>query len=109
MYRINMRNKDGDLVAYSDFKRIIRDYGCPWWIVHQHHLHSGLAEGCRRHGVEPVIDARVAEIQFDNSPDTKVKVPTEKGKQFEFDLLTGSDGLKSVCVGSCFRTSSQRR
>ena len=91
-----MRSKDGDLVAYSDFERINRDYGYPWWVVHRHHLHSGLAKGCRQHGVKLVIDAGVAEIQFDDVPDTKVRVTTEKGKQFEFDLVIGSDGVKSV-------------
>ncbi|KIV85822.1 hypothetical protein PV11_01478 [Exophiala sideris] len=100
--RINMRDGDGKLVAFSDMTRIVRDYGYPWWVVHRHHLHSGLAESCRRHGVELVIDARVANIQFDDVPDTKLRVTTTKNKQFEFDLLIGSDGLKSVVRNKLF-------
>ncbi|KAK5467497.1 hypothetical protein LTS15_000470 [Exophiala xenobiotica] len=97
--RINMRGKDGQLVAFSDLTRIVRDYGYPWWVVHRHHLHSGLAESCRRHGVQLVIDARVEKIEYDDNADAEtkqVKVTTVKGKQYTFDLLVGSDGLKSV-------------
>lgn len=100
--RINMRDKDGELVAFSDMAKIRSDYGYPWWVVHRHHLHSGLAESCRRHGVELVIDARVADIQYADVADTKVRVTTTKGATFEFDLLVGSDGLKSVVRNKLF-------
>jgi salicylate hydroxylase len=62
-------------------------------VVHRHHLHCGLAEGARRHGVHIITDARVAKIEHDSSP---VRVTTEKGQTYTFDLLIGSDGLKSV-------------
>jgi salicylate hydroxylase len=102
--RINMRDKDGHLVAFSDFKRILRDYGYPWWVVHRHHLHSGLAEGCRRQGVKLVVDARVVQVEHDDVPNSKVHVVTAKGQKFEFDLLVGSDGLKSVVRQTLFPT-----
>jgi salicylate hydroxylase len=94
--RINMRAADGQLIAFSDFKRILRDYGFPWWVVNRHHLLSGLAESCRRHGVKLVLDARVQEIVYTDGHDTKVSVTTERGHRYDFDLLVGSDGVKSV-------------
>ena len=62
-------------------------------MVHRHHLHCGLSEGARRHGVKIVTGARVANIQYETSP---VRVRTEKGEEYTFDLLIGSDGLKSI-------------
>ena len=61
--------------------------------MHRHHLHCGLAEGARRHGVQIFTDSKVAKIEHDESP---VRVTTEKGKVYTFDLLIGSDGLKSI-------------
>ena len=90
---INMRRTDGKIIAYTDFKKVVREYGYPWWVVHRHHLHTGLAEGARRHGCNLVVGARVTKIDDSSSP---VKVTTEKGVTYEFDLLIGSDGLKSV-------------
>ena len=75
------------------------------WVVHRHHLHTGLSESARRHGVKIVIDARVASIDHSNTP---VKVTTEKGAQYEFDLLIGSDGLKSVVRKKLFPTAKPR-
>jgi salicylate hydroxylase len=69
-------------------------------VVHRHHLHQGLSEGARRHGVEIIIDARVTNIDYES--DGPVKVTTYSGKQYEFDLLIGSDGLKSVVRKSLF-------
>ena len=64
-----------------------------WWVVHRYHLHFGLAEAARRHGVSIVTDARVTESMYEQSP---VLVTTEKGKHYEFDLLIGSDGVRST-------------
>lgn len=94
--RINIRAADGSLIAFSDFKHILRDYGFPWWVVNRYHLLEGLAKSCNRHGVEIVLDARVEEIVFSDDVDSKVSVITEKGGKYEFDLLVGSDGVKSV-------------
>ena len=62
-------------------------------MVHRHHLHLGLSEGARRHGVKIFTGSRVKVIEHEKSP---VRVRTEAGKEYEFDLLIGSDGLKSV-------------
>lgn len=68
-------------------------------MVHRHHLHTGLAEGARRHGVKIVIDARVKNISYQMNP---VEVETVKAAKYSFDLLIGSDGLKSVVRTSLF-------
>lgn len=70
-----------------------------WWVVHRHHLHCGLAEGARRHGVKIYTGARVKEIDHSQP---KVRVKTEKGAEYNFDLLIGSDGLKSVVRSTLF-------
>lgn len=62
-------------------------------MVHRHHLHSGLAESARRHGADLIIDARVVSINHSSNP---VRVTTEKGAEYKFDLLIGSDGLRSM-------------
>lgn len=41
----------------------------------------------------------MAKIEYDQSP---VRVTTEKGKEYTFDLLIGSDGLKSVVRSTLF-------
>ena len=61
--------------------------------MHRKHLHTGLAEGARRHGVQIFTNSRVAQIEHHKSP---VQVTTERGDVYTFDLLIGSDGLKSV-------------
>jgi len=58
-----------------------------------------LAEGARRHGVELVTGARVVKIDGGESP---VKLRTETGAEYEFDLLIGSDGLKSIVRKTLF-------
>ena len=73
--------------------------------MHRHHLHYGLAEGARRHGVNIITGARVARIEHDNSP---VRVTTEKGQTYTFDLLIGSDGLKSVVRKTLFPNITPR-
>lgn len=70
------------------------------WVVRRDHLHSGLAESCRRHGVNLVIDARVAKIDYSSSK--QVTATTTKGATYTFDLLIGSDGIKSVVRSTLF-------
>lgn len=93
---INMRNKDGQIVQRTElYPKTVREFGFPWWMVHRHHLHSGLVEGARRHGVEIITGARVETIDHTSTPG-KVQVQTTAGGKYTFDLLIGSDGLKSV-------------
>lgn len=68
-------------------------------MVHRHHLHQGLAEGARRHGVNIVLDARVTSV---SSASSSVTVITYKDSTYTFDLLIGSDGLKSIVRTSLF-------
>ncbi|KAK5115804.1 hypothetical protein LTR85_009398 [Meristemomyces frigidus] len=97
---INMRRQDGTVVRRTELvPHTVREFGFPWWVVHRHHLHQGLAEGARRHGVEILVDSRVERIEYASSP---VRVRTVKGGEFEFDLLIGSDGLKSVVRRTLF-------
>lgn len=99
---INIRAADGQLIAFSDFKHILRDYGFPWWVVNRYDLLAGLAESCRRHGVNMVLDARVNEVAYTDDVDSKVTVTTERGAKYDFDLLVGSDGVKSVVRKTLF-------
>jgi salicylate hydroxylase len=62
------------------------------WVARRDHLHSGLAESARRHGVKLIVDARVNNLEYTKD---HVKVSTEKGDEYVFDLLVGADGVKS--------------
>jgi salicylate hydroxylase len=81
------------------YPKTVREFGFPWWMVHRHHLHTGLAEGARRHGVKIVVNARVASINHETSP---VRVKTVKGAEYEFDFVIGSDGLRSIVRNTLF-------
>ncbi|EME48073.1 hypothetical protein DOTSEDRAFT_69869 [Dothistroma septosporum NZE10] len=97
---IRIRRKDGKVVQRTELvPKTVREFGFPWWVVRRDHLHFGLAEGARRHGVKIVVGARVSDIEYDQSP---VKVLTEKGEHYEFDLVVGSDGVKSVVRKALF-------
>lgn len=126
---VKMRSTDGKVVAYTDFRDVKTRWGYPWyvkeetdsserprqsaktarkdgaadicnrWVVHRHHLHTGLAESARRLGVRLVIDARVVSIEHSSTP---VKVTTAKGAEYSFDLVIGSDGLKSIVRKTLF-------
>lgn len=68
--------------------------------VHRAHLHAGLVEVARKHGVDLVINARVCSIDYSSSE--KVTVKTEAGASYTFDLLIGSDGINSVVRRALF-------
>ena len=59
------------------------------------HLHDGLVTVAKREGVNIMIDSKVESI--DHKDAAQVKVKTEKGKTYSFDLVIGSDGINSVC------------
>ena len=99
---INMRNSRGEIVQRTElFPKVVREFGFPWWMVHRHHLHQGLAEAARRHGVEILIDSRVESIWYQEEG-RPVEVVTSKGVKYQFDLLIGSDGIKSVVRKALF-------
>lgn len=100
---LNMRRKDGTKVGYTRMIPDVRqNMGVPWWLVHRMHLHSGLADIAQKSGAEIVIDARVDGINWKSSQ--KVKVTTTKGRSWDFDLLIGADGVRSVVRKHLFPT-----
>jgi len=68
-------------------------------VVRRDHLHGGLTESARRHGVALHVASRVK--SFDDSG-SSVKVVTTNGEEYEFDLLIGSDGIKSTIRQSLY-------
>ena len=92
----------GRQVGWTDLRRVTRNYGFSWWVVRRDHLHAGLAEGARRAGAKLVVDARVEQILYGDEEGAAVTVKTTKGENYEFDLLIGSDGLKSVVRAHLF-------
>ncbi|KAK5174436.1 uncharacterized protein LTR77_001516 [Saxophila tyrrhenica] len=97
---LNMRRKDGTKIGYTKIQRVEEATGSPWWLVHRHHLHNGLVEVARQSGVEILIDSRVSKL--DRLQTGKVAVETEKGREFEFDLVIGSDGVQSIVRRTLF-------
>ena len=71
-----------------------QELGYPWWLVHRAHLHQGLVDVARKYGASLVMNVWVNYIDYNS--DGPVKVRTESGKEYTFDLLIGSDGLNSV-------------
>lgn len=67
-----------------------------------------LVEAARRHGVYVLIDSRVERIAYEGK-DRPVELVTSKGVKYQFDLLIGSEGIKSVVrknfVPGCGSTS----
>ena len=91
----NMRRRDGTQVGYTRTGPAIRKkLGYPWWLVHRMHLHSGLAEVAKREGADIIIDARVTDIDWTSSK--KVLVKDANGRSWNFDLLVGADGVRSI-------------
>lgn len=91
---LNLRRQDGTLVGHAKMDRIEQTLGYPWWLVHRHHLHTGLVDVARQNDVDLVIDSRVKSA--DQTPDGKVLVTTEAGRRFTFDLVIGADGVSSI-------------
>ncbi len=76
-----------------DPKRVHRITGFPHLIARRDHLHAGLTESARRHGVDIIIGARVEELQCSEKSAT---VTTAQGMAYTFDLIVGCDGIKST-------------
>lgn len=97
---LNMRSQDGTPVGWTAITRIEQTLGYPWWLVHRHHLHTGLVKVARRHGVKILIDSRVASLR--EEPQGQVTVTTEKGDIHCFDLVVGADGVQSIVRRTLF-------
>jgi salicylate hydroxylase len=67
--------------------------------VRRDHLHAGLTESARQHGVELILGARVTNVEHNVHG---AQVSCSKGKNYQFDLLVGADGVKSAVRESLF-------
>ncbi|KAH9223315.1 hypothetical protein DL95DRAFT_420686 [Leptodontidium sp. 2 PMI_412] len=100
---LNMRRRDGTKVGYTRMiPNMRRDLGYPWWVVHRAHLHAGLVQVAQKHGVEILINSRVATLDYTSSPDGKATVTTSFHRSHTFDLLIGSDGVNSIVRRTLF-------
>lgn len=63
------------------------------------HLHAGLTESARQHGVELILGSRVTNL---NHSVQGAQVSCSNGKKYQFDLLVGADGVKSRVRESLF-------
>jgi salicylate hydroxylase len=62
------------------------------WVARRDHLHAGLSEAARRHGVDLIVSSRVCHM--DDSGE-KVILETDRGIKYTFDFVIGADGIKS--------------
>ncbi|PNP44201.1 hypothetical protein THARTR1_11092 [Trichoderma harzianum] len=83
---------NGTLVAHSSASALLEKAGFPWFVVRRDHLHYGLTESARRHGVKVLVGARVNEMQ---DLEDGVHLQTTTGEKYSFDLVIGADGVKS--------------
>jgi salicylate hydroxylase len=67
--------------------------------VRRDHLHAGLTESARQHGVELILGARVTSVKHGAHG---AHVRCSNGKLYQFDLLVGADGVKSTVRESLF-------
>jgi salicylate hydroxylase len=92
---------DGDnkLIGHLDMERMEKEQGFPWWVVRRDHLHAGLTESAKQHGVELILGARVTSVKHNVHC---AQVSCSKGQTYQFDLLVGADGVKSAVRESLF-------
>ena len=84
---------DGQVLTRVDTKRVQRITGFPHWIARRDHLHAGLTESAKRHGVEIIVGARVQTLSY--TPGSATVITTTESS-YTFDLIVGSDGIKST-------------
>ncbi|KAK5094257.1 hypothetical protein LTS08_008676 [Lithohypha guttulata] len=92
---------NGHLIGRIDTRKVVRDQGFPWWVVRRDHLHSGLAEGARRHGVDIIVGFRAMKLES-HGKGKRTRITSETGSSHTFDLLIGADGIKSFIRRAVF-------
>ncbi|KAL5328674.1 hypothetical protein ACEPPN_002176 [Leptodophora sp. 'Broadleaf-Isolate-01'] len=90
-----------DLVEFEELNMRRRD-GTKMVGRHRAHLHAGLVQVAQKHGVEILINSRVATLDYTSSPDGKATVTTSFHRSHTFDLLIGSDGVNSIVRRTLF-------
>lgn len=92
------RYSDGKILTQEkSFDRHIRGrYGAPFLDLHRADLQLTLVRKARELGVEIVLGAKVASIDF-----SKPSILTEQGASYTGDLIVAADGLWSKCR-ECF-------
>lgn len=105
---LNLRRKDGRRVghAWPDHMQNATKY--PWWVVHRHHLLTGLLETARKAGCDFRTGSRVVSVDHKSQLGNQVQVATIKSEEFEFDFLVGADGLNSIVRQTLFPLVKQR-
>ena len=96
---------DGTVVTRVDTEHVRRITGFPHWIARRDHLHAGLTESARRHGVEILVGARVQSLAYTDSSAT---VTTTSDAAHTFDLVVGADGMRSTIRAHLFPTVQPR-
>ncbi|KAJ9614203.1 hypothetical protein H2200_002339 [Cladophialophora chaetospira] len=96
---INTWGLDDELIGKYDPKVGKKLSGFPHWVVRRDHLHAGLTESARRHGVNLIVGSRVDTFEHTSEG---VKVKTVQGAEHTFDLLVGSDGMRSTIRRTLF-------
>lgn len=89
------KEENGRLIGRADVDRIVKMQGFPWWVVRRDHLHDGLARGARRNDVKIITDFRVSALESHGSG-AGATVTSVKGDSYQFDLIVGADGIRSV-------------
>lgn len=97
---LNMRRKDGTLVGHTDIPVVEKALGRPWWLVHRAHLHDGLAAVSKQLGATIHISSRVVSLDYQTGGEVRVK--TQKGHTYQFDLCVGADGVNSIVRSTLF-------
>ncbi|PVH97424.1 FAD/NAD(P)-binding domain-containing protein [Periconia macrospinosa] len=83
---------EATLIACSSASDLALRSGFPWWVARRDHLHHGLTESARAHGVNVIVNSRVSKLKESAE---SVEVSTTNGNTYIFDFLVGADGIRS--------------
>lgn len=98
--QVRRRWADGSVIASLPLaRRVVDQYGAPYWHYHRADLHAVLLEACLDPaGPGPVVavhtDAQVVEL--DRSDAERPVAVTARGDRHAADVLVGADGIRSA-------------